>query len=293
MQNHVIQINVALGIILLLSGIPPLWRICNMLPRGLIRAMWFTLGLLISVAVLGYLSFFYLTATEGPNHPGDLLISSIFLVAAVFAAVICRMAYTTAKDVSRIALLEHHARVDSLTELFNRRYTMSLLQTACRSSSVTLSVLLLDIDEFKGINDTFGHQAGDNVLQRFASLLTSLHSPPSFVGRYGGDEFLVVLPHADSGGACAVADRIRQGAEAIDFGDQSRADHRQHRRCDILRARTRSRPTIFSPRLTKRSTGQSVAAGIVSWKAAPCAQRAVFTYPSVAEDPNSPLQLAD
>jgi diguanylate cyclase (GGDEF)-like protein len=292
MQNHVIQINVALGIILLVSGIPPLWRICNMLPRGLIRAMWFTLGLLISVAVLGYLSFFYLTATEGPNHPGDLLISSIFLVAAVFAAVICRMAYTTAKDVSRIALLEHHARVDSLTELFNRRYTMSLLQTACRSSAVTLSVLLLDIDEFKGINDTFGHQAGDNVLQRFASLLTSLHSSPSFVGRYGGDEFLVVLPHADSAGACAVADRIRQGAEAIDFGDQSRPIT-----VSIGVATCSGSPTIEADDLLAQADEALYRAKrggrnrVVESRAG--AQRAVFTYPSVAEDPNSPLQLAD
>ena len=167
MQNYIIEINVVTGIVLLLSAIPPLWGICRMLPKGLVRSMWFALGLLISVAVCGYLTFLYLIVTEGPNRYEDLLISSIFIVAAVFTAVICRMSYSTAKDVSRIALLEYHARVDSLTELFNRGYTMLLLQKACRSSSLKLSVLLLDIDGFKEINDTFGHQTGDDVLQRF------------------------------------------------------------------------------------------------------------------------------
>jgi diguanylate cyclase (GGDEF)-like protein len=221
MQKYIIQINVVLGILLLVSGIPPLWRICRMLPKGLVRSMWLALGLLISVAICGYLTFLFLTIGEGPAFYEDLLISSIFLIAAFFTTVICGMSYSTAKDVSRIALLEYHARVDSLTELFNRGYTMLLLQEACRSSSPRLSVLLLDIDGFKEINDTFGHQAGDGVLQRFASLLTSLHSEPSFAGRYGGDEFVVVLPDTDMTAASAIAGRIREAAESIDFGEPS------------------------------------------------------------------------
>jgi diguanylate cyclase (GGDEF)-like protein len=181
--------------------------------------MWFLLGLLISVGVCGYLTFFFLTLHEGPSYYQDLFISSIFLVGAVFTAVICRMSHSTAKDVSRIAVLEYHARVDSLTELLNRRYTMSLLQDACRSSCPALSILLLDIDNFKQINDTFGHQAGDDVLKRFAGLLTSLHSEPAIIGRYGGDEFVVVLPQTDMTAACVVAAKIRHAAESINLGE--------------------------------------------------------------------------
>jgi diguanylate cyclase (GGDEF)-like protein len=219
MQNHVIQLNVIAGLILLVSGVPPLWRIYRMLPSGLIRSMWFLLGALISVGICGYLTFFFLTLSEGPNHYEDLLISFILLLGAVFTAVICRMSYSTVKDVSRISLLEYHAQVDSLTELFNRRYTMLFLQNACRSSG--LSILLLDIDDFKQINDTFGHQAGDGVLKRFAGLLTSLHFSPAVIGRYGGDEFVIVLPDTDMTEACVFAAKIRHAAETIDLGEQS------------------------------------------------------------------------
>jgi diguanylate cyclase (GGDEF)-like protein len=215
-QNYIIQLNVVLGIILLVSGIKPLWRICRMLPKSLLRSMWFALGLLIFVAVSGYVTFLYINSKEGFDHYEDLLTSAIFLISAVFTAVICRMSLSTAKDVSRIALLEYHARVDSLTDLFNRGYTMLLLQRACRSSArlkSPLSVLLLDMDNFKEINDTFGHQAGDNVLRQFAGLLTSLHSEPLFVGRYGGDEFIVVLPCMDMTKACLIADNIRRAVE--------------------------------------------------------------------------------
>jgi diguanylate cyclase (GGDEF)-like protein len=221
MQNHFIQLNVIAGLVLLVSGIPPLWRIYRMLPGGFMRSIWFLLGFLISVGVCGYLTFFFLTLHELPNHYEDLFISSIFLIGAVFTAVICRMSHSTAKDVSRIALLEYHARVDSLTGLFNRRYTMSFLQNACGSSYPKLSILLLDIDYFKQINDTFGHQTGDKVLQRFADLLTGLHSEPAFIGRYGGDEFVIVLPQTDMTEACLVAARICHAAETIDLSEQS------------------------------------------------------------------------
>ena len=216
MQNYIIQLNVVLGIILLTSGIKPLWHICRMLPKSLLRSMWFTLGLLIFVAVTGYVTFLYINAKEGSDHYEDLLTSAVFLISAVFTAVICRMSLSTANDVSRIALLEYHARVDSLTDLFNRGYTMLLLQQACRSSArlkSPVSVLLLDMDNFKEINDTFGHHAGDSVLRQFASLLTNLHSEPSFVGRYGGDEFVVVLPRIDMTRACVIADEIRHAVE--------------------------------------------------------------------------------
>jgi diguanylate cyclase (GGDEF)-like protein len=215
-ENHIIQLNVVLGIILLISGIKPLWRICRMLPKSLLRSMWFTLGLLIFVAVSGYVTFLYINSREGSDHYEDLLTSAVFLISAVFTAVICRMSLSTAKDVSRIAVLEYHARVDSLTDLFNRGYAMLLLQRACHSSArlkSPLSVLLLDMDNFKEINDTFGHQAGDSVLRQFASLLTSLQAEPSFVGRFGGDEFVVVLPGMDVTKACVIADNIRRAVE--------------------------------------------------------------------------------
>jgi diguanylate cyclase (GGDEF)-like protein len=269
-----------------------------MLPEGVVRSMWFALGQLILVAICGYFVFLCLITNEGPDQYEDLLISSIFLTAAVFTAVICRMSYSTAKDISRIALLEYHARIDSLTELFNRGYTMLLLQKACRSSSPRLSVLLLDIDGFKEINDTFGHQAGDTVLQRFASLLTSLHAEPSFAGRYGGDEFVVVLPHTDMTEACAIAARIREAAETIDFGERSLpitvsigvAASNGLSRLEADELLARADEALYR---AKRGGRNQVAGSHVS------SPHPVFAYTSVPEDAEasrsvaSPLQLAD
>jgi diguanylate cyclase (GGDEF)-like protein len=71
----------------------------------------------------------------------------------------------------------------------------------------------MDVDNFKKINDTYGHQTGDVVLKEMASLITTASGARS-VGRYGGEEFLVLLPHEDSSDAWVIAERIRSAIEA-------------------------------------------------------------------------------
>jgi two-component system chemotaxis response regulator CheY len=77
------------------------------------------------------------------------------------------------------------------------------------------SLLLADIDYFKKINDTFGHQAGDLVLQKFSEQLSNSLRPYDFVGRYGGEEFVVCLPGADDLQARLVAERLRERVEEM------------------------------------------------------------------------------
>lgn len=112
------------------------------------------------------------------------------------------------------------AVMDTLTGLHNRRYLDSRLNVLFRESVLrarSLSLLVLDIDRFKSVNDTYGHEAGDEVLKEFADRVRACTRGIDLVARLGGEEIVVVLPDTtlDAGGA--VAERIRQRIEAEPF----------------------------------------------------------------------------
>ena len=103
------------------------------------------------------------------------------------------------------------ADTDDLTGIWNKRYFRRQLPheiERARVYGLPLSLLMFDIDDFKEINDTFGHTAGDVVLSELCGAVRETLRPPDLFARFGGDEFAVILPHTDLGGACAVADRI-------------------------------------------------------------------------------------
>lgn len=109
--------------------------------------------------------------------------------------------------------MEHAAATDSLTDLYNRRYFFDLAERELERSRrhrYPLSMMLMDMDDFKQINDTLGHLAGDEVLREVAQRLGSSLRPEDILGRYGGDEFIVLLPKADIDLAVSIAERLRQ-----------------------------------------------------------------------------------
>ena len=104
------------------------------------------------------------------------------------------------------------ARTDPLTGTPNRRYVDEITRGECSRATrhkTPLSVVLVDIDQFKEVNDTFGHKAGDEALIQLADLARRSCRRGDLVGRYGGDEFLFVLPKADLAAAVKFADRFR------------------------------------------------------------------------------------
>lgn len=101
---------------------------------------------------------------------------------------------------------------DPLTGLHDRHDLEAQLRQmagAARRHGFPLSILMLDIDHFKAVNDTFGHAGGDAVLRAFAVRLPANLRAEDVVGRWGGEEFLVLLPFTGVGGAAVVAERIR------------------------------------------------------------------------------------
>jgi len=116
---------------------------------------------------------------------------------------------------SRKALAEL-ATTDALTQLKNRRlfYTQAEQNLAdCRRNERDMSLLVLDIDHFKKVNDTYGHHAGDEVLIRVARLLTRMVRAVDTVARFGGEEFAVLMPETNKLGAAVLAERIRSAIE--------------------------------------------------------------------------------
>lgn len=105
------------------------------------------------------------------------------------------------------------SQIDSLTGVYNRRYLMEHLHRELERAQRyghALSLLLCDIDRFKSINDTYGHQAGDFVLVEFAQRLRKSLRDTDWIARYGGEEFVVVLPETSVENAGKVAERCRQ-----------------------------------------------------------------------------------
>lgn len=110
---------------------------------------------------------------------------------------------------------------DSLTGLYNHQYIYEQVKSEIKKSerySRTLSVAMFDIDDFKKVNDTHGHQVGDGVLVKIAEALRGSVREVDMVGRYGGEEFLLVLPETSHDNAHLLAERIRQKIEKLSFG---------------------------------------------------------------------------
>lgn len=117
------------------------------------------------------------------------------------------------EEQDRVLYLSQH---DPLTGLYNRGFIMEQLEmenSRFKRTDLGFSVVILDIDYFKKINDNYGHECGDEVLKRVANVMNNTVRETDFVGRWGGEEFVIILPFTDTDGAYILAERIRVNIE--------------------------------------------------------------------------------
>ena len=134
----------------------------------------------------------------------------------------------TVQDVTENVYMEGTLRMmtqnDGLTGIYNRRYLDNRLQeefNRFRRKGSIFSLLMMDIDNFKKVNDTYGHQFGDQVLKELAALSRSIIRGSDILARYGGEEFCIILPETDIAGAYAFAERIRKGINEKNIPDKN------------------------------------------------------------------------
>ncbi len=119
-----------------------------------------------------------------------------------------------------IDLLERKAMIDGLTGLYNRTHFEQRIDeevSLTRRTGHPLSCVILDVDHFKVINDTYGHLVGDDVLRNLAAMLADSCRAQDVVCRYGGEEFAMILPNTTANGATEIAERVRRGIAGRSF----------------------------------------------------------------------------
>jgi len=145
------------------------------------------------------------TCTMGPLRDENNVVSHI---------------YISVQDVTEIAAYERKLveknMLDGLTGVYNRRFLDTKIQeefSRHRRYDRPFSLIMCDIDHFKNVNDTYGHQCGDIVIKQIAALIGSMLRDTDFLARYGGEEFCCLLPEANLDEALSLAERLRQAIE--------------------------------------------------------------------------------
>lgn len=181
-----------------------------------------TLGrtVVIVVAAAAMTGFFLvLLGREGAVPVGVGLAALVSLVIASVSTYrtfrLVRQLEETRRD------LEQLSTHDYLTGIYNRRFMVeqaTAILTLSQRHGFPVSLIMMDLDHFKQVNDTYGHGAGDTVLVEMVAVIRGMIRATDVFGRYGGEEFIVFMPHTDNEDATNMAERIREEVKAHKYG---------------------------------------------------------------------------
>lgn len=203
-----------LGAGALVASLGPASGVIRLLPAGRIRQFWYLLFTLILLCIGGYLGY---AVTHWIRSERELLVSAIFFMGGCSVLIVNVLSLHTALDVRRVAVLEHETITDHLMGIYNRRYLDRRLDeevARVRRYGPPLSVLMIDLDHFKRINDTYGHQVGDIVLVNLGKHIEQAIRKSDLVARYGGEEIVVLAPNTTGPTAATLAEKLRQKVES-------------------------------------------------------------------------------
>ena len=163
------------GVIMALSLIP-IRPLITHLPTTKVRYKWDIMGAILLLFIAGYVIYLFTYWTKFNQNP-DALVPVLLFCASVFLYQVNSLSLQTTIDAKRISRLEHENIMDDLMGIHNRRYLNKRLGEEvdrAKRYGHNLSIMLIDIDRFKVVNDTYGHQTGDNVLQQIGKLISDM-----------------------------------------------------------------------------------------------------------------------
>lgn len=188
-------------------------HLISQLHEGDLKRRWNILSNFILFFIVSYFVFassLWISRDEINSIP--MIASVILLLGGIFSYLIGQLALQTTSNAQDMAILQHESITDALTGLRNRRY---FDQRICEEVALSkryklpLTFMLLDVDHFKKINDTYGHKVGDEVLANLSKIVLDVVRDSDIVARYGGEEIAIITPNTNKQEATLLAERLR------------------------------------------------------------------------------------
>lgn len=206
-----------LGLLLILASLVSVRKIILELPKGSILTKWKFLSAVIMLFVIGYMFIIYQHRVDTTSS-SEAAVFLLLFFGAVFVFMISTLSLETTRDLRRINVLEYENITDTLMGIKNRRYLDTKLHDEFlkyEHYGTPFSVLMLDIDHFKKVNDTYGHDVGDEVLKTVGYHIQEYVRTDDCVARYGGEEIVIVCPATKEEDAFNLAKRICEFIENL------------------------------------------------------------------------------
>jgi diguanylate cyclase (GGDEF)-like protein len=217
-MSHFVTIVLLVGACLVGVAYVRIQRLIEEIPKGGLRRRWSDLRALVLFFIAVYLIYTFLNWMEWLDGKFELIVPALLFLGAVLLLFIGTLALETATEFTRFSRFERESIMDHLTGVYNRRYLDKRIAseaTRSRRYNVPLSMMMIDIDHFKAVNDRYGHQIGDQVLKRLGELLIKKVRVIDIVARYGGEEIAILTIQTNIADAFDQAERLRKAVEAF------------------------------------------------------------------------------
>ena len=234
--NHFVTAVLFVGACLIFVSYFRIQRLIEEIPQGAVRRRWNDLKVLILFFVFCYLVYIFLTSMDLLDENFKLIIPAMFFLVAVMILFTGTLALETATEFIRFSKIERENITDHLTGVHNRRYLDERIASeAIRAHKydMPLSMIMIDIDHFKAVNDRYGHQTGDRVLKSLCELLIKQVRATDVIARYGGEEIVILTIQTRISDTFNLAETLRKAVEASIMVPVDKSQHKEDIRITV------------------------------------------------------------
>ncbi len=234
--NHFVTLVLFIGACLIFVSYLRIRRLIAEIPKGAVQRRWNDLRVLILFFVFCYLAYIFLTSMDLLNENFKLIVPAMFFLVAVMILFTGTLALETATEFIRFSKIERENIIDHLTGVHNRRYLDERIASeAIRAHKydMPLSMMMIDIDHFKAVNDLYGHQTGDRVLKNLCELLIKEVRATDVVARYGGEEIVILTIQTPISNTFDLAQRLCKAVETSILVPADKSEQREDIRITV------------------------------------------------------------